>query len=143
MFELSSAVDFVAFEVDKPSKIIGPHPAQKSQPVRHPAEATGPQSCLFDKAVPPCIRKAYGVADYHANTTKFNAQAVIVNQGLVMHEVNTILETHFPTNRMHTHQASNRRISPSSSVCTNYLNKKWRKKLAKMTMKLATRPLWT
>ena len=91
MFELSSAVDFVAFDVEKPSNIARSHPAQKSQHVRHATNAAGPQSCLFDKAVPPCIRKAYGVADYYANATKFNAQAVIVNQGLVMSEVHTIL----------------------------------------------------
>jgi len=43
------------------------------------AEATG-QDCLFDKAVPPCIRQAYGIKVV-ANATQFNAQTVVVNQG--------------------------------------------------------------
>lgn len=98
MLELSSAIDFIALDVEKPSKIVAPHAAQKSQHVHHAIDTAGPQSCLFDKAIPPCIRTAYGVADYHANATKFNAQAVIVNQGMVFREVYTILDTHFPIN---------------------------------------------
>lgn len=42
-----------------------------------------PQKCLADRAVPPCIRKAYGIED-EVSTAASNAQAVVVNQGYKM-----------------------------------------------------------
>jgi tripeptidyl-peptidase I len=40
-----------------------------------------PQSCLADRAVPPCIRKAYGISSEVNTKNNGNSQAVIVNQG--------------------------------------------------------------
>jgi subtilase family serine protease len=39
---------------------------------------------LADRAVPPCIRKAYGIVDEVNTKGNTNAQAVVVNQGYKM-----------------------------------------------------------
>ena len=57
---------------------------QKSSQTQAGNVASGPQSCLADRAVPPCIRKAYGIVDEVNTKGNTNAQAVVVNQGYKM-----------------------------------------------------------
>ena len=46
-----------------------------------------PQACLANRAVPPCIRKAYGITAEVNNKGNGNSQAVIVNQGYKMSDL--------------------------------------------------------
>lgn len=86
--ELLEAVDFVSVEGAKKSVSMGSvKPRRQEKPARIPIKKSvvedgvgDVQDCLFDKAVPPCLRKAYGVTT-SANATAFNAQTVVVNQG--------------------------------------------------------------
>lgn len=70
---------------------------KKAFPAKIPSTDTGlggTQDCLFDKAVPPCIRKAYGI-DAQANATAFNAQTVVVNQGFKASDLATFERRYF------------------------------------------------
>jgi tripeptidyl-peptidase I len=51
-------------------------------------KSDNPQSCLADRAVPPCIRKAYGIENEVSKAGNGNSQAVIVNQGYKMSDLN-------------------------------------------------------
>ena len=58
------------------------------QPKGTVGDSTDPQSCLADRAVPPCIRKAYGIENEVSKTGNGNSQAVIVNQGYKQSDLN-------------------------------------------------------
>ena len=55
------------------------------------ATTTNPQQCLADRAVPPCIRKAYGLGNATA-TSSSNGQAVIVNQGFKLADLKSFCQ---------------------------------------------------
>ena len=79
---------------------VRPAAPSRSRPAPPPAikEPVGasvdPQSCLFDRAVPQCLRKAYGLNGSHASATKFNAQTVVVNQGFKQTDLATFENAH-------------------------------------------------
>lgn len=76
---LADAIDFVAVSTPV-RRTRHEQPAEVTAKVATtPSDSDDPQACLFDRAVPPCIRTAYGVTGA-ANATSFNGQAVIVNQ---------------------------------------------------------------
>ena len=86
--KLRAAVDFVA-DNSRPRALVPTAAPMKQRSSRARARspsspattATNPQDCLFDRAIPPCIRTAYGVNSTAATFSGFNAQAVIVNEG--------------------------------------------------------------
>ena len=75
---LRSYVDFISGIPSTKRKTKVRRPSLLSR--RKPSSSDDPQSCLADRAVPPCIRKAYGIEN-EISTNENNSQAVIVNQG--------------------------------------------------------------
>ena len=79
-----AAVDFVSRSAPPRASPPKERRAEKTRPKAAPPAGGAkpdPQECLYDKAIPPCLRKAYGLNETSASATDFNAQAVIVNQG--------------------------------------------------------------
>lgn len=55
------------------------------------ASSEDPQKCLAERAVPPCIREAYGLGDLTGSASS-NGQAVIVNQGYKMSDLESFCQ---------------------------------------------------
>ena len=73
----------VANAIDTLAGMPRPNPATPPLRRSHRSRAAlgpDPQSCLADRAVPPCLRKAYGIVNETASAPG-NGQAVVVNQG--------------------------------------------------------------
>eukprot|EP00756_Hemistasia_phaeocysticola_P009952 Hpha_TRINITY_DN14973_c1_g10::TRINITY_DN14973_c1_g10_i1::g.144680::m.144680/K01279/TPP1, CLN2; tripeptidyl-peptidase I len=80
--EVSSALDMVSS-----SALVDKAMSKPRREHRKPQLQADPQKCLATRAVPPCIRTAYGLGNTTA-VSKDNSQAVIVNQNYKQSDLN-------------------------------------------------------
>jgi tripeptidyl-peptidase-1 len=83
-----ASIDFVA-GLNRTVRAAAPRRQRttRSAAANPPAVRAGPQSCLAERAVPPCIRSAYGLGATVGGTAN-NSMAVIVNQAFHQTDLN-------------------------------------------------------